>query len=99
MFHPSNSIEIGVKKESPSGGGFVLPRSAFRILATFVDQKPNKAVHRGIVGPADERCCLTLLRDQASQYQPMQVVRECRRSDPEFLLEMTHRQATIARPN
>ena len=83
----------------PSRGGFALPRSASGVLATFVDQKPNKAVHRGIVGATDERRRLTLLRDQTSQNQPMQVVRERRGGDPQSHLEMTNRQATIARPN
>ena len=83
----------------PSGSGLTLPRSASGVLATFIDQKPNKAVHCGIVGAADERRRLALLRDQARQNQPMQVVRKRRGGDPQFLLQMTNRQAVVARPN
>ena len=86
-------------KNRPSGSGLTLTRGASGVDAAFIDQKPNEAVHCGIVGAANERRRLTLLSDQARQDQPMQVVRKRRGGDPQFLLQMPDRQPIIARPN
>ncbi len=82
-----------------SGSDLVLPRGASDVPTTFIDQKPNKTVHRGVVGPADESRRLTLLSHQPRQDQPMQVVRERRGGDLEFVLQATNRQSIVAGPN
>jgi hypothetical protein len=92
-------IEIQAKKEEALGCSLPLARGASGIDATLIDQEPDQAVHRGIVGAADERRRLTLLSHQARQDQPMQVVGERRGGDAEFLLQVTNRQPLIACPN
>ena len=76
-----------------------LVRGASGVDATFIDQEPDQAVHRGIVGAANQRRRLTLLSDQARQDQPVQVVRERRGGDPKLFLQSADRQPVVARPN
>jgi hypothetical protein len=85
IFHPSRNIEISVKKES-SGGSLALRRTARRVEAAFIDQESDQAVNGRIVGAADERRNMTLLGDQPSHNQPMQMVGKRRGGDPEFIL-------------
>ena len=84
------------QKRGVVSGGVALRRGASGVDAALIDQEPDQAVHRGIVGAADQRRRLTLLSDQARQDQPVQVVRERRGGDPQLLLQSADRQSRIA---
>ena len=83
MFYPSGIIEINGKKESQAAASPSLtPQGS--VDAAFIHQKTDEIVHRGVIGPADQGRCLTLLRDQPGQDQPMQMVDRVEAAIPSF---------------
>ena len=88
-------MEVEGKKESLCGG-LAFARSAADIDATFVDEKADKAVHRGIMSAADQRRHLSLLRDKSAQDQPMQMMRKRGCREAKFFLQLAERQTVVA---
>jgi hypothetical protein len=87
-----------MQKESLCGG-LALASRAGGIDATLIDQKADEAVHRGIVGAADQRRHPALLRDESGQDQPMQMMRKRGGREAEFFLQAADRQAVVAGAN
>ena len=85
-------MEIVGKNKS---GGVLRLGSASGIGAALVGQEADQAVHRRIVGPADQGRGLPLLRHQSGQQEPLEVVRERRSRNPEALLDLPDGQARL----
>ncbi len=96
IFHPSGLI---INSKMRSGGSLSLARGTGRVDTAFIYEKADEVVHGRVVGTADQRGRLTFLRHQAGQDQPMQVMRERRGRDPEFLLQAADRQPAVAGPD
>lgn len=79
--------------------GVALHGGAFCVDAAFGDQEFDQAVHRRIIGAADQCRHLTFLADQARQDQAMQMMGERRSRDVEFFLQVADRQPVIAGPH
>jgi hypothetical protein len=80
-------------------GGVALRGNALCVDAAFVDQEPDQAIHRRIIGAADQRRHLTFLADQTRQDQAVQMMGERRSRDAQFFLQAADRQAVIAGAN
>ena len=95
MIAGSAALPIASRDRQISGGGFALTIGASGLDATLVNQKPDQAIHRVTVSAADECRYLTLLRDQISQDQSMQMMGECRTSTAELFLQTADRETSV----
>jgi hypothetical protein len=80
-------------------GGVLRQGSASGVGAALVGQEAEKAVHRRVIGPADQGRGLPFLCHQSRQQEPLEVVRERRSRNAEALLDLPDGQARLAGPH
>lgn len=65
--------------------------------AAFVGKITDQGLHRRVMGAADERCCLPLLRNEACVEEPPEMMRKRRGWNVQLLLDAADGQPFFAR--